>query len=137
MVVVLYGISIGVEQESSLVGWIFGLISLVVEGSRGLPLIALFDLTRVRQNRRWVTLSWVYAWITFTITILPQLDCCLYRTQQQLGLPLNVFVAADRDHWGRIRVEISSKPRFGLYISGRKKAGLHCLPPGRGRKAVR
>lgn len=118
-------------------GWIFGLISLVVEGSGGLPLIALFDLTRVLQNRRWVTLSWVCACITFTITILPQLDCCLYRTQQQLGIPLNVFVAPDRHPWGRIRVEISSKLRFALYIGGRKKAGLHCLPPGRGRKAVR
>lgn len=134
VVVVSYGISIGVEQESSLVWWIFGLISLAVEARGGLTLIALFDLTRVLQNRRWVILSWVYVCITFTITILLQLDCCLSCTQQQLGIPLNVFVAADRKPRGRIRVDISSRLRFGLYISGRKEGGLHCLPLGRGRE---
>lgn len=51
MVVVSYGISIGIEKESSLVGWI-GLTGLAVEGGERLPLIALFNLTRVLQNRR-------------------------------------------------------------------------------------
>lgn len=116
-------------------GWIgFGLISLAVEGRGGLPLIALFNLTRVLPIRRWVILSGVYMCITFIISILLlQLDYCLSCTQQQLGVALNVFVAADRKSWGRIRVIISSRLRFGLYISGTKEAGLHCIPLGRGR----